>query len=279
MSSPRSASELLAWAVERVMIPVGEWRDLLAAINRDHGLAPDAVLAELSGKLVAVAWPSAAGPSVVCAVESVPRVLRALELGQDQVTLSSAALDGAPAHGAVAALASLLARRASPVEDAAEEGDPLGDLLGEVLRFYGPVGRELLTRTFVLDSERERVALEVLLDEQRVVVDELTEDAAEPEICDAENLRNLKDLGVDHLVIIQHDWQHFGYDVKLPDHLPANPRNSGPGGILAQEKKLQPVERKDAQPVIAPDALIGENRPFRLVGRLLRHKEQQRLLR
>ena len=36
-------------------------------------------------------------------------------------------------------------------------------------------------------------------------------------------LRELKDNGVDHLAIIQHDWQHFGYDVKLPDHLPANP--------------------------------------------------------
>ncbi len=31
--SPRSASELLAWAVERVMIPVGEWRELLDAIE------------------------------------------------------------------------------------------------------------------------------------------------------------------------------------------------------------------------------------------------------
>jgi hypothetical protein len=41
---------------------------------------------------------------------------------------------------------------------------------------------------------------------------------------DAEKLRELKDNGVDHLVIIQHDWQHFGYDVKLPDHVPANLR-------------------------------------------------------
>ena len=38
---------------------------------------------------------------------------------------------------------------------------------------------------------------------------------------DAENLRALKDLGVDHLAIIQHVWQRYGYDVKLPDHIPA----------------------------------------------------------
>ena len=47
---------------------------------------------------------------------------------------------------------------------------------------------------------------------------------------DAENLRALKDNGVDHLAIISHDWQRYGYDVKLPDHLPANPQYGGDAG-------------------------------------------------
>ncbi|MCL5096758.1 MAG: DUF5696 domain-containing protein, partial [Candidatus Omnitrophica bacterium] len=49
---------------------------------------------------------------------------------------------------------------------------------------------------------------------------------------DAENLRALKNLGVDHMVIIMHDWQRFGYDVKLPDHMPANPRYGGDAGMI-----------------------------------------------
>lgn len=49
---------------------------------------------------------------------------------------------------------------------------------------------------------------------------------------DAENLRNLKDNGVDHLAIISHDWQCYGYDVKLPDHLPANARYGGDEGMV-----------------------------------------------
>ena len=48
---------------------------------------------------------------------------------------------------------------------------------------------------------------------------------------DAENLRLLKDLGVDHVAIIQHVWQRYGYDVKLPDHLPADPRFGGEEGM------------------------------------------------
>ncbi|MCL4691835.1 MAG: hypothetical protein KJ060_04905 [Candidatus Hydrogenedentes bacterium] len=49
---------------------------------------------------------------------------------------------------------------------------------------------------------------------------------------DAENLLDLKDNGVDHLAIISHVWQHFGYDVKLPDHLPANPQFGGDEGMI-----------------------------------------------
>lgn len=49
---------------------------------------------------------------------------------------------------------------------------------------------------------------------------------------DAELLRTLKDNGVDHLAIISHVWQRYGYDVKLPDHLPANPDFGGDEGMI-----------------------------------------------
>jgi hypothetical protein len=50
---------------------------------------------------------------------------------------------------------------------------------------------------------------------------------------DGENLLALKDQGVDHVAIIQHVWQRYGYDVKLPDHLPANPEFGGDEGMIA----------------------------------------------
>lgn len=49
----------------------------------------------------------------------------------------------------------------------------------------------------------------------------------------ADNLRELKDNGIDHLVIINHDWQRYGYDTKLPNHVPANPNYGGEEGMIA----------------------------------------------
>ena len=52
-------------------------------------------------------------------------------------------------------------------------------------------------------------------------------------VSDAETIRDLKDQGVDHIAIIQHDWQRYGYDVKLPNHIPANPAYGGDAGMAA----------------------------------------------
>ena len=40
-------------------------------------------------------------------------------------------------------------------------------------------------------------------------------------------LEEYKSHGIDELAVIFHNWQRYGYDVKLPDHLPANPNLGG----------------------------------------------------
>ncbi len=40
-------------------------------------------------------------------------------------------------------------------------------------------------------------------------------------------LERYKSYGIDEVAIIYHVWQRYGYDVKLPDHIPANPRWGG----------------------------------------------------
>jgi ATP-dependent Lhr-like helicase len=189
--TPRGAGELLAWAVERVVIPVAEWRELLAAIHRDHGVEPGDLLAELGGKVAAVVWPDAREPSVVCAVESLPRVIEALGLTLGGVRLASATLGGGGAASAQRVLGELAERGRESAAEGSDEGDALADLLAEVLRFYGPLPPGFLALALPLDAERERAAVDVLVDARRAVVDEITEGAEGVETCDAENLERL----------------------------------------------------------------------------------------
>ncbi|HUK11871.1 MAG TPA: hypothetical protein VLW17_01100, partial [Thermoanaerobaculaceae bacterium] len=185
--APRSAAELLDWVVERVAIPWPEWEELLAAIARDHALEGDALLAELGSKVVATRQASGA-LRFVCARESVPRLAAALGFDPQARAFVPPPFDRALATSA-AALAPSRPVEASPDEDPA--GDPLVELVGELLRFHGPIRPGALADALGLDSAREGEAIEALAEADRVVVDELTDGAVGPEVCDAENLERL----------------------------------------------------------------------------------------
>lgn len=49
----------------------------------------------------------------------------------------------------------------------------------------------------------------------------------------ANQLKNLKRHGLEDLLILLHNWQRYGFDVKLPDHLPPNPAFGGEPAMRA----------------------------------------------
>jgi len=70
--SPGTPRDLLDWVKERLLIPQEEWQQLLAAIQRDHGLAEEHILQGLEKKL-ALMVPST-GYLLIAAMENVPRL-------------------------------------------------------------------------------------------------------------------------------------------------------------------------------------------------------------
>jgi ATP-dependent Lhr-like helicase len=72
--SPASSRELLDWIKERLLIPWGEWDQLLLGMQRDHGLDPDSILAELKSKLVRIHPPNA-NEALVAAREMIDLIL------------------------------------------------------------------------------------------------------------------------------------------------------------------------------------------------------------
>jgi ATP-dependent Lhr-like helicase len=174
--SPQTFRELLDWVVERVAIPEREWKDLLEAIHKDQGVNPESFV-EFPDKLVQF-HPSEAREPLVAAREMLPRIINNLySLGQD-IRIES--LTHVP-----------LSIESEKDETYEGEGEESASLLGQWLQYYGPVSVEFILRTFGIEDQRLQLALEELIDSQKVIQGQLVVDGESEDICDSENFEFL----------------------------------------------------------------------------------------
>jgi ATP-dependent Lhr-like helicase len=175
--SPQTSRELLDWVVERLMIPQGEWEELLQAMRRDHGIDPDGLADELKDKLVRIHPPEAAGP-LVTAREIFHRIIDQFYGRERNILVESMA--GTPVD-----------REGGGVPPFEGEGEDLPLLLGQWLQFFGPTTLDFLRKTLGIEDERLQLALEDLVDAQKVIRGQLVSDGEAGEICDGENFEIL----------------------------------------------------------------------------------------
>ncbi len=184
--APRDHQDLLDWTRERLMIPDAEWGELLAAMERDHGLAPADALVGVANRVAAWRPHGSDGPTLVCAVENIPVLAGAFGIPIDSRHLLSASLENRPARQAITALRAMTADR---IVEAADR-DP-AELLAEWLAFYGPVTRDVIARVLPVDPTEIDRAIEELAGEEVVVVDQITDNSNAVQICDRQNLERL----------------------------------------------------------------------------------------
>jgi len=175
--SPRSEPDLLDWIVERLVLPEHEWESLREAVMRDHALDLDDLVTGLGNKVVRVHV--GANPSFLTAAESIPRWRFAT--GGKPLTITKPASQGEPCAPAQV-------RRTAADK---ETEDSLSDLLADLLRFHGPVSWSDVFAPLGIAPDDARDALEALVETQKVVLDRITEGAADEQVCDAENLERL----------------------------------------------------------------------------------------
>jgi ATP-dependent Lhr-like helicase len=174
--SPQTDRELLDWVMERVAIPNKEWEDLFEAIRRDHGVDPEPFVDSIRGRLVKLRPPEAEAP-LIAAREILPQIT---------------AMYGHKKPIPVETLAAI-----SIPEDFQDSGNDLEEpetsteLLGQWLQFYGPVTMEFVQRTLGIGGESLQLAVEDLIDSQKVVQGQLITEGDPEEICDSENFEIL----------------------------------------------------------------------------------------
>jgi len=165
---PHSTRDLLDWVKERLLIPLPEWRQLLAAIagdaESDTAVIPTGKLAQLV--------PADGETPLIAAVEALPRLL---PLWREPPAVT-------PVQGEIPTL---------PVDHTDSAAERLTDILGEWLRFYGPVSMEFIAVTLGIAPEELLPALDDLLDTRKLIEGTLLRDVDTALLCDSENFEIL----------------------------------------------------------------------------------------
>lgn len=183
--APGSARELLDWIKDRLAVPEPEWKELAAAIRRDHDHDAAEWLRLNAGKTAWASWPGVRHRLLI-SLEALPKVLVAFRLLIDDVSLAPVDGEAGAEHLKSRALAFLHGGRAAP----GEEYD-LSTFLAPWLSFYGPIEKETVAHLLGITIERLEEAAEPLIEAQSLVMDRFREESTRVELCDSGNLEML----------------------------------------------------------------------------------------
>ncbi|GFO58015.1 DEAD/DEAH box helicase [Geomonas silvestris] len=190
--TPETSQELVDWVKERQLIPEPEWRELLEALQREHGLEEASLQAELAGRLVRLVLHKAALP-LIAPVERLPELARSLRRHRDQLELLPLAEGPAARNALERSLAKLGGWPDEHRGERAQEREELAAtrLVAAFLSYYGPVPVGWLEETLALPELELSQALHELEESGLVLVDRFGEESSALEVCDVANLEAL----------------------------------------------------------------------------------------
>lgn len=174
--APDSPDELLLFIKERIFIPGPEWKTLLAATEKDHGLDTEKLTGEITDRVYWITGKNKNQPGII-ALENLPLVSRALQLTDTQEDAQK--------------VEKLLTRddQALPADD----DEVFIDFLQHWLHFYGPITANDISTLLGVPPTRLAMALDALRQEGEITIDFFREppDHEQEEICDNQNLEIL----------------------------------------------------------------------------------------
>lgn len=178
--SPATHRDLLDWVKERLLIPADEWRQLLEAIQRDHGVDPEFMLRPLSSKLVLITPENAAQP-LIGAVETLPETIAACHGRSTHIECHPVL----PDHS----IESIKAiDHVNSVEiDLPDPEQALCIKILEWLQFYGPVSETMIVKSLGISSAKLGPALESLIHNRKLIKGRLVKNGEANDLCDTEN--------------------------------------------------------------------------------------------
>jgi ATP-dependent helicase Lhr and Lhr-like helicase len=172
--SPENPRDLVDWVKERILIPESEWQALLQAIHRDHGHNPEKLLETIAGKLVKIKLPAASGPLIV-SLEDL-----------DRISFTISETGNVPVLPILSSLKIPSLRKTDKAFEV-DRDEVLIELLEQWLQFYGPTTQKFVSDVLGISRNELSLAIEDLIDSQKVITGQLITGKIEEYICDSEN--------------------------------------------------------------------------------------------
>jgi ATP-dependent Lhr-like helicase len=178
--APDHPLDLLEWVKERHLIPLDEWRRLLAHTRRDHGVSTDELLGPIASKLLQL--------SVNPTGDSSAQLIVATEMGSGIAAVLFP--DRTDLRWTSVVTGECIGEGPPHVADTSGQSDAK-DILSQWLRFYGPVAPDQIRRRLGLEDEWLQPILESLVESRVVIAGPLIVGRSGALICCADNFESL----------------------------------------------------------------------------------------
>ncbi len=206
--SPASLRDLVDWVKERVVIPESEWDHLTEVMKQDHGEQVEEWLESAGNRLTRIVHKQS-NNSLIVALERLPQIIHGFYGTVEKIRIEPLSRNG---EGLGYPVDGVEPSDQDPIER-------LTRLLGEWLQYYGPLPMDHIPGLLGVKGQRLRMAVNDLIDSERVVAGELLKGGEEGDICDSENFESLlrimraesipqfEPLGIDNLPLFLATYQ------------------------------------------------------------------------
>ena len=183
--APDSYHELLAWVIERKVIPTSEWESLVSAVKREIPDEYDTVMREIKGRLVVIRLNPGSAEFVVPR-ENLPFIAKSfgIDLGHSTFfDLAGSKLDSSDV------LLSIEPVQGQMITD--EDKDYQFEFFSDFLSYCCTVPPDALKTMFGMDDATFISLTESLIENDVIVMDRISEPSLTYELCTVENLERL----------------------------------------------------------------------------------------
>ncbi len=185
--APDNTNELLSWIDEKVMIPHNEWLELLEAVKRDIPSEFDQMMSEVGNRIVVIKT-SEKSVDFYILPENIDKISRLFGLETESLAFKN--INGKPVEksGIIRLVEQMRGRTAN---DYTPEEYGIADFVEDYLSYYSIVKRNFFETVFGSNSSFFDPAIESLAEEETLIIDKISENSPDDEMCTTENLERL----------------------------------------------------------------------------------------